>query len=243
MKVLIVGATGAIGNAILTHLLSNQAITHIVALTRRALPSSTSHAKLSNILIPDFGALDAVAEETWTSIADADALIWAMGTYTVDEAVNLNYPLAFQEKLAEKMGISTAPQILASHTAQQPAAKSRFKFILLGGAFVEPDQSRALFFLTTQRRMKGVLQTRTQEFAAKHADRWQAIVIRPGGVAFGGDTLRNRVAERLFGMGLLVRAEEVAACVGDLVVNGADGDVLVNKEIVEKGRRVLGSSK
>lgn len=242
MKVLIVGATGAIGNAILTHLLSNQAITHIVALTRRTLPSTISHAKLSNILIPDFGALDAVAEEIWTSIADADALIWAMGTYTVDEAVNLNYPLAFQEKLAEKMGISTAPQIQASHT-QQPASKSRFKFILLGGAFVEPDQSRTLFFLPTQRRMKGVLQTRTQEFAAKHADRWQAIVIRPGGVAFGGDTLKNRVAERLFGMGLLVRAEEVAACVGDLVVNGAEGDVLVNKEIVERGRRVLGGSK
>lgn len=93
---------------------------------------------------------------------DADALIWAMGTYTLDENVNLKYPLAFQEHLAKR--------ISSSSSSHYKKLRRQLKFILLGGAFVEPDQSRWLYFLGDQRRMKGALQMKTLEFAEMYRD-------------------------------------------------------------------------
>jgi hypothetical protein len=210
MKVLIVGATGSIGNAMLQACLVHPKITQIITLTRRPLsPPSPKHL---NITIPDFGALNTIPESTWTQLTDADALIWAMGTYDLNEDVNYNYPLAFQKLLA----------------------------ILLGGAFTSPSQSTRLFFLPVQRRMKGLLQTQTLEFAQERSEYWQAVVVRPGGVLLGGNTWRNWMAQGLFGDGLAIRAEELGACVAKLVVGGGRERVVENKEMVGMGMRALG---
>ncbi|KAF2129830.1 hypothetical protein P153DRAFT_339007 [Dothidotthia symphoricarpi CBS 119687] len=229
MKVIITGATGAIGGVILQHVLRRNDITKVIALTRRALPdTNTPNAKLENIIIEDFGALENVQDETWEKIQDADAMIWAMGTYDLNEDVNVKYPLAFQEHFAKRL--------LAS--SSQEGKKDKFKFILLSGAFVEPDQSRRLFFLWDQRRMKGVLQTKTIEFAEGHREVWEAFVIRPGGVLYGGNTLLNKTAECVFGS-LAIRGEELGAFVADLVVHGSQQCLIENPEMVERGRKLL----
>ena len=227
MKVLVVGATGAIGNTLLNHCLRRPEVTSVIAITRRPLPS-TDTAKLSNIIIPDFGALPGTEDAAWTKMADADALIWAMGSYTFDESVNYAYPLAFQSALAKCL--------------EQNGTTKKFAWILLGGAFTEPNQTQPLYFLADQRRTKGLLQTRTLEFAKAHAN-WEAVVIRPGGILFGGDTYINRVGSALFGEGLSIDANILGACVADLVVNGL-GEVktqgiVVNKELSVRGKRVL----
>ncbi|KAF1834144.1 hypothetical protein BDW02DRAFT_352065 [Decorospora gaudefroyi] len=231
MKILIVGATGSIGSTILQYCLRRPEITQVVAITRRPIPSpspsSSEHdaAKLSHVLIPDFGALDAVPDSTWVQLADADALIWAMGTYDLNEDVNLNYPLAFQERIATRL--------------RRDGKTARFRFILLGGAFTETNQSRRLFLLWDQRRMKGLLQAKTLKFAEDRSEMWEAVVIRPGGILLGGEKLQNRVAKTVFGDTLVVRGEEVGACVADLVVIGSEEAVVENLEIVERGRRAL----
>jgi hypothetical protein len=223
MKVLIVGATGSIGNTILQSCLHHPSITRITTLTRRPLPSCSP--KHSNILIPDFGALDSVPEESWSRITDADALIWAMGTYDLNADVNLHYPLAFQKKLGTHL--------------KSEGRSGKFRFILLGGAFTETNQSQRLFFLWEQRRMKGLLQTLTLQFVQERSGWWEAVVTRPGGVLLGGDTWRNWAVQGLFGDGMAIRAEVLGACVAELVVGGKGACVVENAKMVAMGMEAL----
>ncbi|KAF1937582.1 hypothetical protein EJ02DRAFT_458619 [Clathrospora elynae] len=229
MKVVLVGATGAIGSTILNHCLRRPEITSIVTISRNPLPSSLCipySARLEETIIPDFGALEAVPDTTWAKMIDADALVWAMGTYDLNEDVNRKYPLAFQENLAKRL--------------ERGEKEERFRFVLLGGAFTEPDQERRLFVLEEQRRIKGLLQVETLAFAEARSGVWDAIVFRPGGILFGGNTLWNKVVESLFGTGLVIRSEELGACLADLVVAGSKEAVVGNLELVERGRRMLG---
>jgi len=231
MKVLIVGATGSIGGIILQYVLRRNDIDQVIALTRRPLPDiNTPNKKVENIIIKDFGDLESVPDETWEKIQDADAMVWSMGTYNLNEDVNLKYPLAFQEHFAKRL--------LAS-SRNQEGRRNKFKFILLSGAFVEPDQSRRLYFLWDQRRMKGVLQTKTIEFAEAHGDVWEALIIRPGGILFGGGTFLNKATEYVFGRSLAIRGEELGAFVADLVVNGSQQPIIGNSEMVQRGRKLL----
>jgi uncharacterized protein YbjT (DUF2867 family) len=71
MKLLIVGATGAVGQAVLQQALADSRISAVIAPTRRVLPS---HAKLENPLI-DFSQLP--QDAAWWA---ADGLICALGT-------------------------------------------------------------------------------------------------------------------------------------------------------------------
>jgi len=231
MKVLIVGATGAIGGIIMQYVLRRNDVAQVIAMTRRPLPdNNVANKKVENIGIQDFGDLESVPEETWAKIQDADAVIWAMGTYDLNEDVNLKYPLAFQEHFAKRLPTSSR---------EREGRSKKFKFILLSGAFVEPDQSRRLYFLWDQRRMKGVLQTKTLEFAEAHQDVWEALIIRPGGILFGGGTFLNTTTEYVFGRTLAIRGEELGAFVADLVVNGSPQPIIGNSEMVEKGRKLL----
>ncbi|KAF2185341.1 hypothetical protein K469DRAFT_708123 [Zopfia rhizophila CBS 207.26] len=231
MKVIIVGATGAIGGVILQHVLRRNDITQVIALTRRPLPNNNiPNKKVENVIIQDFGDLENVQDETWEKIQGADAMVWSMGTYDLNEDVNLKYPLTFQEDFAKRL--------LAS-SRKREGRRDKFRFILLSGAFVEPDQSRRLYFLWDQRRMKGVLQTKTIEFAEAHRDVWEALIIRPGGILFGGGTFLNKATECVFGRSLAIRGEELGAFVADLVVSGSQQPIIENSEMVERGRKLL----
>ena len=230
MKVVIIGATGSIGGIILEYVLRRSDVTSVIALTRKPLTTKTTAKKIENIIINDFGKLGNVPDETWEKIVNADALVWAMGTYNLNEDVNLRYPLAFQDYFAKKA--------FSSRESLQER-KEKFKFILLSGAFVEPNQSRRLWFLWDQRKMKGVLQTKTVEFAEARRDYWEALVIRPGGVLFGGSTFLNKLVELIFGRGFAIRGEELGAFVADLVVNGSGQPIIENRVMVERGRELL----
>lgn len=200
-------------------------ISEVIAITRK--PLSSPDPRLHNVTIPDFGNLDAISDSTWLQISGADALVWAMGSYTFDDDVNLKFPLAFQEALARRMGAREG--------------KSRpFRFILLGGAFTETNQSRWLYFLGGQRRMKGLLETQTLQFAEAISSNvnWHAHIIKPAGVLMGGDTYTNGTAEYMFGLDFVIRGEELGAFVADLAVRGNEKRVIENKEMVETGRRL-----
>lgn len=228
MIVAIVGATGSIGSKIFEHLLQRNDVSTIVTVTRRPLPSNTDRVR--NVFIPDFGNLEQVSETTWSSISDADTLVWAIGTYDLNEDVNFNYPLSFQERLA----------LHQTTKRSREGSSTNFRFILLGGAFTEIDQSRWLWFLPDQRRMKGLLQTKTVEFAEARA--WTAHVIRPGGVLLSSNTYVAQVAETIFRSNLVIRSDELGAFVAELAVHGSDRNVIENREIVETGRYLITSN-
>jgi uncharacterized protein YbjT (DUF2867 family) len=74
MKILIVGATGLIGGAILDECILHPDITLIVAISRRSLPTNlTNNDKLRVIILEDFAIW---SPEILGSSKDADAIVW-----------------------------------------------------------------------------------------------------------------------------------------------------------------------
>jgi uncharacterized protein YbjT (DUF2867 family) len=74
MKVLVVGATGLIGGAILDECILRPEITSIVAFSRRALTTNlTDNDKLHVVIIEDFASWSI---ETLQSVQDADVMLW-----------------------------------------------------------------------------------------------------------------------------------------------------------------------
>ncbi|KFY38578.1 hypothetical protein V494_04322 [Pseudogymnoascus sp. VKM F-4513 (FW-928)] len=223
MKVLIAGASGSIGGEILKHLLQRSEVSKIIALTRKPFPDQPS--RVENILVPDFGDWEQLGDEKWEKIRDADAMVWAIGTYDLNEDVNTRYPLAFQDAFAAHLSSPRNGKI------------SKFRFILLSGAFVEPDQSRTLLFLPQQRKGKGITETKTVEFAEQHKEVWEALVIRPSGILIG-QSLKNSVAAFVMGS-MVVKGDELGAFVADIVVNGSEETVIKHSTIVGRGRELL----
>ncbi len=226
MKVVIVGATGAIGGTILKHVLQRTEVSRVVALTRKPLAATqlSSNEKLENVIIPDFGRLQDVTDANWESILDARAIVWAMGTYKGNEDVDLNYPLAFEEETIKRL------------SASQSATSHSVRFIVLGGALVVPDQSRTVYFSSAVRKMKGVMQNKTLEFGKLHPDIWEPIVIRPAGVIFNWFT---RMAGAVAGTTWAIEGEELGAATAELCVNGSKQPVLENPALVVLGRKML----
>jgi nucleoside-diphosphate-sugar epimerase len=72
----LVGATGMVGGYALRYALEHPAVEHVTAIGRRTL--GISHAKLNEILHPNFGDCSALAE----SLTHRDAAIFCLGAYT-----------------------------------------------------------------------------------------------------------------------------------------------------------------
>jgi nucleoside-diphosphate-sugar epimerase len=218
MKVLITGATGTIGGAMYRHCLQHPAITSIVTLTRRPFPSSDP--KSSNIVVSDFKIWPA---DILSQIADADAIIWALGSSDANEDTNYNYIIAFQEAFRRVMPVIRA---------------NRFRYILLSGALVEPDQDKRLYLLSAARKLKGRAETWSLDFAQQHKDVWQTFIVKPGGVATAKTSAVARVAVGVFMP--MIRDEQLGAFTADLLVHGnePEGRVL-NERMVQKGTELL----
>ncbi|KAJ7089841.1 hypothetical protein B0H15DRAFT_800486 [Mycena belliarum] len=222
MKVLLTGATGTIGSGILRHLLLNPDITSVVTLTRRPLPPS--NPKTTNIVIPDFQNWDAAI---LTSLSDADAMVWAMGTSDTNEDTNYNFILAFQQAF---LPVLPTPR------------RNRFRYVLTSGLSVEPDQEKSLWFLDGARKLKGRTETWSLNFAKEHEDVWQTWIIKPGGVATAETYAVTRMA-----IGLLImptiRDDEVGAFVADLLVHGKEPEGrILNERMVARGAELLAST-
>ena len=72
----LVGATGMVGGYALRYALEHPAVETVTAIGRRTL--GISHAKLNEILHPNFGDCSALAE----SLSHQDAAIFCLGAYT-----------------------------------------------------------------------------------------------------------------------------------------------------------------
>ncbi len=162
MKILITGATGNIGRGVLAACRAHPAITSVVSFSRRPLPLEVSrHAKLECIVMPDFKQWPDTVLQTH---ADAGAMICllepfppfltsilpsrhltrvdrAIVTYDGNSAANLEYPLAFCEALGRVL-------------LARPSRASKFRYILLGGRWTEPDQTKDLYWMTEARKVR-----------------------------------------------------------------------------------------
>ncbi|KAF2119772.1 hypothetical protein BDV96DRAFT_568183 [Lophiotrema nucula] len=218
MKLLITGATGTIGGAVLRASIRNPSITSIVALSRRPLTSSLSSPKLTTVIVKDWKNWET---NILDNIADADAAVWALGTSDTNQDTNMVYPMAFHNAVLE--------------ARKKKGTRKRFRFVFISGAFVSPDQGASLWFMSGARKLRGLLETRVLEFAAQNKDWWQTFAVRPGGVFKSGTWMGNCILWA-FGQKLAIDEDVLGAYVADLVVNGGEEEGIVyNARLNERG--------
>jgi hypothetical protein len=223
MKLLITGATGTIGSAILRHCLQNPSITSIIALSRRALPPDISSPKLSTIIVSDFANYDAAL---LSQIISADGAVWALGTTDANREVNFVYPHAFFTSFLDAR-------------KKSEYGDQRFRYVRVNGAFTESDQDRSLWFYSEPRKLHGLSEARTLELGEQYRDVCQTFVVKPGGVATQG-TWAMECIGKVFGDRAVIGAETLGAFVADLMVHGEEEEgAISNQRMVEKGSTLL----
>ena len=77
LRVIVTGATGMVGEGVLLECLENPAVGQVLMVNRR--PSPLRHAKLQELIVPDFFSLDAVAPQ----LAGYDACFFSAGLSSV----------------------------------------------------------------------------------------------------------------------------------------------------------------
>ena len=221
MKILLTGASGSIGNVVLSTLLSNRTVTSVIAPTRR--PLTLTNAKLINPNVPDFSNYP---DHFLTHLDNLDAVIWCIGTYNGDTTIEVKYPEALHDAILAR-----------------PACKQRsepLRWVLLGGAFTVPDQDAKLWFMPQARQVRGLQQSVVLDWQAPD---WTSVVVRPAAVV-GEGWLWGSLAW-VFGQGLCVSGRELSEVMLEEAArverNGDDGkgSVVLNREIVRRGRALL----
>jgi uncharacterized protein YbjT (DUF2867 family) len=99
IHLVLVGATGMVGGYALRHALEHPAVERVAAIGRRTL--GISHAKLQEVLHPNFSDCSALAE----SLSHQDVAIFCLGAYTGAEpdaefrAITVDYTIEFARVL------------------------------------------------------------------------------------------------------------------------------------------------
>jgi uncharacterized protein YbjT (DUF2867 family) len=122
----LVGATGMVGGYVLRYALEHPAVERVTAIGRRTL--GISHAKLNEILHPNFADCSALAE----SLSHQDAAIFCLGAYTgsVPDAefrtITVDYTVEFARVLHRSS--PNADFAFLSGQGADPTGKSRIAF-------------------------------------------------------------------------------------------------------------------
>ena len=151
-RLLVTGATGATGSAVVHRALADPRIASVTAVSRR--PLDRSHSRLSVALLSDFTDWAPLA----TELATTDACIWALGvsqTQVSDEAeytrITRDYALAAARALS--------------------AANPRASFLFVSGQGADPSmKSRTLFA-----RVKGETENELRALLGE-----RLVIFRPG---------------------------------------------------------------
>jgi len=125
-RVVIVGASGMVGGYALRYLLEDAAVGGVTSIGRRNL--GVSHAKLTEILHPDFADCSALAG----ALSGQDAAVFCLGVYTgaVPDAelrrITVDYTVEFARVL--RAGSPNATFAFLSGSGADPTGRSRMPF-------------------------------------------------------------------------------------------------------------------
>jgi uncharacterized protein YbjT (DUF2867 family) len=76
MHLILTGATGLVGSAVLHHMIVTPSITTVSVLSRRPVPQAEGHKKVKVIIHKDFNSYPS---DVLAQLKDADGCVWAQG--------------------------------------------------------------------------------------------------------------------------------------------------------------------
>ncbi|TAQ83644.1 hypothetical protein B7494_g8031 [Chlorociboria aeruginascens] len=163
MHLILTGATGLVGSAVLHHMLTTPSISTISILSRRPVPQAEGHPKAKVIIQKDFSTYPS---EVLEQLKGAEGVVWAQGisvtkvTKDEYEKITYEYPLA-------------AAQAFTALSAPKP-----FKFVYVSGEGATPNPG----YLTAH---FGVVKGRAEAALlelGKQKDNLKVFSVRPAGV-------------------------------------------------------------
>ena len=131
-RIVIVGASGMVGGYALRYALADPAVERVTSIGRKTL--GISHAKLAEIVHPDFGDCSALAD----ALTSQDAAVFCLGTYTgtVPDAelrrITVDYTVEFARVLHASS--PNAQFSFLSGKGADPTGRSRIAFARYKGA-------------------------------------------------------------------------------------------------------------
>ncbi|KAK0108081.1 hypothetical protein ONS95_002902 [Cadophora gregata] len=134
MHLVLTGATGLVGSAVLQTMLTTPSISKISILSRRPVAQAEGYAKARVILHKDF---EVYGEDVMEGLKDVKGVMWALGISATQvgkeeyERITLTYPLSFARALSKATspapltfiyvsgeGATTTPSFLTAHWAR-----------------------------------------------------------------------------------------------------------------------------
>ncbi|MCJ1395431.1 hypothetical protein MMC18_008317 [Xylographa bjoerkii] len=228
MKVVLCGASGLVGGEALIQCLANEAITSVLALTRRPLPKELlANPKVVNILHEDFSHYpDTLIEQ----LAGAEACIWAIGGMNAKfsdpktaHTVNVEYTRAAAHFFAKTLVPAVSP------------SGKKFRFVYCSGWGTENDLEKPLWWMQDSRRVKGEAENGLFALEKGNEGVFEVLVVRPAGILPKERTLKGLILM----LGPAVKVEAVGVVMVDMVVKGCEKKTLENGEIVRRGMELL----
>ncbi|RDW80019.1 hypothetical protein BP6252_04657 [Coleophoma cylindrospora] len=103
MHLILTGATGLIGSAVLHHMITTPAVSKVSILSRRPVPQADGHPKVHVYIHKDYTSYP---PETLAQLKGAEGVVWAQGISMTQvskdeyEKITYDYPLAFAKACA-----------------------------------------------------------------------------------------------------------------------------------------------
>lgn len=76
MHLILTGATGLVGSAVLHEMISRESVTRVSVLSRRQVPMANGHEKVHVIIHKDFSQYP---EDVMEKLRGAEGVVWALG--------------------------------------------------------------------------------------------------------------------------------------------------------------------
>lgn len=212
-KILITGATGMIGGLILESALKDTLITEVISIVRKK--SGVSHPKLKEVIISNFLDYSSIEE----LLIEIDAVYYCLGVYTGkaprDEfrKITVDYPAALANKLIEY-----SPQA---------------NFCLLSGQGADRSEKSALMFAKD----KGAIENLLSSLGLRAFYAFRPAYIYPV-IPRNEPNFTYRLFRifypivRLLGKNFSIRSTDLANAMYKVGLEGAQKEVLENRDIV-----------